>query len=138
MKLKTTGLIRAIVAVLIGLFTAVTEAQVPTNFPGFTVTAYNSNAVAPGSIFMSVTDPGTNGAFYMMILTNDGTPLWYQAATNEIYDFKPLPDGELHYGELFHTYSYTGGGDVFHDLLDDNYNPAGSIEAANGYLADCH
>jgi len=114
------------------------NAQLPANFPGFTVTTHSNNAVAPGSIFMSVTDPGTNGACYMMILTNDGTPLWYQPATNDIFDFKPLPDGELHYGELFHTYSYTGGGDVFHDLLDDNYNPAGSIAAGNGYLADCH
>ena len=125
-------------AALLTLAVIPANAQLPAHFPGFTVTTYSNNAVAPGSIFMSVTDPGTNAAFYMMILTNDGTALWYQAATNEIYDFKPLPDGELHYGELFHTYSYTGGGDVFHDLLDDNYNPAGSIPAGNGYLADCH
>ena len=136
--MKTIGLISTIAVIAGALFATSVEAQLPANFPGFTVTTYNSNAVAPGSIFMSVTDPGTNGAFYMMILTNDGTPLWYQAATNEIWDFKPLPDGELHYGELFHTYSYTGGGDVYHDLLDENQNPSGSIVAGNGYLADCH
>jgi len=120
------------------LFAPAAQAQLPANFPGLTVTTYNSNAVAPGSIFMSVTDPGTNGGFYMMILTNDGSALWYEAATNDVYDFKPLSDGYLHYGELFHTYSYTGGGDVTHDLLDNSYNPAGSVAAGNGYVADCH
>jgi hypothetical protein len=136
--MKTISLISTIVVMVCALFATGVEAQVPANFPGFTVSTYDSNAVAPGSIFLSVTDPGTNGAFYMMILTNNGTPLWYQAATNEIWDFKPLPDGELHYGELFHTYSYTGGGDVIHQLLDENQNPAGTITAGNGYLADCH
>ncbi len=136
--MKTIRLVGSIAVSVCAVIAMDVEAQVPANFPGFTVTTYNSNAVAPGSIFLSVTDPGTNGAFYMMILTNNGTPLWYQAATNEIYDFKPLPDGELHYGQLFHTYSYTGGGDVIHQLLDENQNPAGSIVAGNGYLADCH
>jgi hypothetical protein len=135
--MKTIRLISTIVVMVCALFATGVEA-LPANFPGFTVTTYNSNAVAPGSIFLSVTDPSTNGALYMMILTNDATPLWYQATTNGIWDFKPLPDGELHYGELFHTYSYTGGGDVIHQLLDENQNPAGSIAAGNGYLADCH
>ena len=106
--------------IMVALLLAITgmhvSAQLPPNFPGLTVTACVTNSIAPGSVFLSVTDPGTNGAFYMMILTDNGNPLWYQTATNEIWDFKPLPDGELHYGDLFHTYSYTGGGDVFHQL----------------------
>jgi len=138
MNMKTIGLVSSIVVMASALFAPAAKAQVPANFPGFTVTTYNSNAVAPGSIFLSVTDPGTNGAFYMMVLTNDASALWYQAATNEVYDFKPLTDGYLHYGELFHTYSYTGGGDVTHNLLDNNDNPAGTVTAGNGYVADCH
>lgn len=134
---KTRGL-WSNVALVLAIACLNAAAQLPASFPGFTVTTYNSNAVAPGAIYMSITDPGTNGAFYMMVLTNDGTPLWYQQATNEVYDFKPLADGYLHYGELFHTYSYTGGGDVYHQLLDDNYNPAGTIAAGNDYVADCH
>jgi len=136
--MKTNGLVSSIVVVASALFAPAAKAQMPANFPGLTVTTYNSNAVAPGSIFMSVTDPGTNGAFYMMILTNDASALWYQAATNDVYDFKPLTDGYLHSGQLFHTYSYTGGGDVTHQLLDNNYSPAGTVPAGNGYVADCH
>ncbi len=138
MNIRITGLISSIAVLVIALFATTSKAQLPANFPGFTVTAYNSNAVAPGSIFLSVTDPGTNGAFYMMEMTNDATPLWYQAATNSVFDFKPLPDDFLHYGGLFHTYSYTGGGDVTHQLLDSSYSPAGTIAAGNGYVADCH
>jgi hypothetical protein len=55
------------------LLAPVARAQAPANIPSFTLTTCNSNAVAPGSIFMSVTDPGTNGAFQMMELTNDGS-----------------------------------------------------------------
>ena len=138
MKFNLMGRVGCLLLMGVSLFAMVVQAQLPANFPGFTVTTYNSNAVAPGSIFLSVTDPGTNGAFYMMVLTNDASPLWYKATTNSIYDFKPLADGYLHYGELFHTYSYTGGGDVIHDLLDGGGNPAGTIAAGNGYLADCH
>jgi len=138
MNIKTFGLMGLTAVLANAPFAPATHAQLPANFPGFTVTTCSNNAVAPGDIFLSVTDPGTNGAFYMMVLTNDATPVWYQAATNDVYDFKPLTDGCLHYGELFHTYSYTGGGDVFHDLLDENNNPAGSVAAGNGYLADCH
>jgi hypothetical protein len=137
-NMKRSSVIHFATLLILALANGVARAQLPPNFPGFTVTTYDSNAVAPGSIFLSVTDPGTNGAFYMMVLTNDATPLWFQAATNEVYDFKPVSDGYLHYGELFHTYSYTGGGDVIHQLLDENQNPAGTVAAGNGYVADCH
>jgi len=138
MSLNIRNLFGSLAALTAAILATTARAQLPANFPGFTVTTYNSNAVAPGAIYMSVTDPGTNGAFYMMVLTNDGSALWYQAATNDVYDFKPLPDGYLHYGQMFHTYSYTGGGDVYHNLLDGNNQPAGAIAAGNGYLADCH
>ena len=90
LKANRNVYIWTMVAVVLAIAGMRANAQLPANFPGFTVTTCNSNAVAPGSIFISVTDPGSNGAFYMMILTNDATPLWYQAATNDIFDFKPL------------------------------------------------
>lgn len=103
--MKAISLIGSIVVVVSALFAIGVEAQVLANFSGFTVKTYHSNAAAPGYIFLSVTEAGTNGAFNMMILTNNGTFLWSQAATNQIWDFRALSDGELHYGEFFHTYS---------------------------------
>jgi len=138
MKPKQHVCIWTIVALMLAIAGVRVSAQLPSDFPGLTVTTYNTNAVGAGDVFLGVTDSPTNGGYYMMILTNDGTPVWYQGATNSVYDFKPISDGFLHYGELFHTYSYTGGGDVFHQLLDQNQNPAGTIAAGNGYIADCH
>lgn len=89
MKMKKINLVTLIV-VLSVLFTTIAEADPPANFPGSTVATTSSKAVAPGYIFLSVTD-------------------WYQAATNQIWGFKPLPDGELHYGEMCHTYSSEAG-----------------------------
>jgi hypothetical protein len=58
MNIKAIRLVSLLIVVTIGtLFAALTGAQ-PANFPGFTVTTCNSNAVAPGSIFLSGNDPG--------------------------------------------------------------------------------
>lgn len=103
--MKAISLFGSILVVVSALFATSIEAQVLANFSDFTVKTYHSNAVAPSSIFLSVTEAGTNGAFYMMVLTNNGTFVWYQAAANQIWDFRALSDGELHYGEFFHAYS---------------------------------
>jgi len=59
MNIKAIRLVSLLVVVTIStLFAMATGAQ-PANFPGFTVTTYNRNAVAPGSISLSVNDPGT-------------------------------------------------------------------------------
>lgn len=113
-------------------------AQLPPDFPKFTVLTYNTNAVTPGYIFLSVTDSSTNGGYYEMMLNNDGTPFWYTAVTNHSYDFKMLPNGYLHYAPFYHTHSWTGGGDVTHPILDNNYNLVETIVAGNGYVADGH
>jgi len=58
MNIKSIRLVSLLVVATIGtLFATVTWGQ-PANFPGFTVTTYNRNAVAPGSIFLSGNDPG--------------------------------------------------------------------------------
>ena len=57
MNIKAIRLVSLLVVVTIStLFATVTWAQ-PANFPGFTVTTCNCNAVAPGSIFLSGNDP---------------------------------------------------------------------------------
>jgi hypothetical protein len=113
-------------------------AQVPTNFPTLTTTTNNSSAVANGYVFMANNITPTNLGYYVMMLTNDGTPAWYKQLTNSGYDFKVLPNGYLHYAQQFYALSYTGGGNVTHEILDENFNPVESIHGGNGYAAEAH
>jgi hypothetical protein len=113
----------AAIATFLALAYTSANAQLPPDFPGLTVTTYNNNAVADGYIFLEVTDSSTNGGYYIMMLKNDGTPVWYENVTNHNYDFKVLPNGYLHYAPFLHTHSWTGGGDCTHQILDDSYNP---------------
>jgi hypothetical protein len=114
------------------------KAQLPPDFPALTITTCNTNAVGAGYIFLEVTDSSTNAGYYLMMLKNDGTPVWYQNVTNHNYDFKVLPNGYLHYAPFLHTHSWTGGGDATHQILDGGYNPEETIIAGNGYAADAH
>lgn len=132
MKNLTTGLVTA----LLGLCAA--RAQLPPDFPTLTVLTNYPAAVAPGYIFQGVNLPAPGVGYYAMILTNDGSPVWYQKLTNACWDFKVLPNGYLHYGQQIHALTYTGGGDVVHQILDDHYNLAETIQAGNGYVAEAH
>lgn len=114
------------------------KAQVPTDFPSFTVTTYDTNAVGNGYIFLSVTDTSTNVGYYVMVLRNDGTPVYYQSVPNHSYDFKLLPNGFLHNAPFYHTHSWTGGGDVNHQIFDGNGTLRETVGATNGYTADGH
>lgn len=138
MKLRRLGLLYATVVPLLSLGCFTAKAQLPPDFPGLTVTTCDANAVADGYIFLEITDSSTNGGYYLIILRNDGSPVWYQSVSNYTYDFKVLPNGYLHYANIYHTHSWTGGGDCIHEVLDAGYNPAESIRAGNGYVADAH
>jgi hypothetical protein len=138
MNMTRTNLFCATVITFLGLACTIVNAQLPPDFPGLTVTTYNTNAVGESYIFLEVTDSSTNGGYYVMMLKNDGTPVWYQNVTNYTYDFRPLPNGYLHYADIYHTHSWTGGGDCTHQILDDSYNPEETITAGNGYVADSH
>src|SRR6266852_6173825 len=116
----------------------IARAQLPTNFPSLTVTTNYPSAVANGYVFMANNLTPTNVGNYVMIITNDGTPIWYKALTNAGYDFKVLPNGYLHYAQQIHALTYTGGGDVTHEILDENYNSIESIRGGNGYAAEAH
>ena len=114
------------------------KADLPADFPSISVTTPATSAVGDGYIFLEVTDAAPGGGYYLMMLNNDGTPFWYKQIPEHNYDFKVLPNGLLHYAEFYHTHSWTGGGDVNHRILDNNYNAKESIVAGNGYNADAH
>jgi hypothetical protein len=114
------------------------RAQLPPDFPTVTVTTNDAAGVADGYIFQAVNLPAPGVGYYAMILGNDGTPLWYTSLTNACWDFKVLPNGYLHYGQQIRALSYTGGGDVIHQILDNNYYLTESIRGGNGYAAEAH
>jgi hypothetical protein len=114
------------------------RAQLPPDFPAFRITTSETNSVGDGYIFLTVTETSTNVGYYSMILRNDGTPVWYQRQTNIDCDLKLLPNGLLHHAPWYHTLSWTGGGDVYHQILDGDYNTVETISAGNGYLPESH
>jgi len=122
-----------------GLFCPVAKCELPPNFPGLVVSNYMPEAVSPGCVFLAVASELPDVGNYILIVTNDGSIVWYRQAHNdEIYDFKVLPSGLLHYAPFVEPHSWTGGGDVVHEILDPNYNHKETITGGNGYVAEGH
>lgn len=137
-SLSRLGSLVLAAATWLGLACPQARAQLPPDFPGLRVTAYDPSAVGAGFVFLEMTDASADATRYVMMLDNDGTPVWSQVASNSTYDFKVLPNGWLHWADLYHTHSWTGGGDCTHRLLADDYSFAETISAGNGYVADGH
>jgi len=118
----------------------VISAELPENFPGITVTIQDTNRVAGGHLFLAVASVTPGVGTYQMILRHDGTPVWYEENTNthEIYDFKVLPNGHLHSAPFLEDHSWTGGGDVVHEIRDESYRVREVISGGNGYVAESH
>ena len=114
------------------------KAQLPGNFPTLSVTTNYSAAVADGDIFQGVNLPVAGIGYYAMIVGNDGLPVWYRELTNACWDFKVLPNGYLHYAQQTRALTYTGGGDVVHEILDENGYPQETIQGGNRYAAEAH
>jgi hypothetical protein len=99
--------VSTIVATVLGFVCVKANAQLPPDFPTVTVTTYDTNAVSDGYIFL-------NGGSYVMILNNDGTPVWYtNAPPLQGMDLKVLPNGFLHYAQLF-QFTATAATQVHH------------------------
>jgi hypothetical protein len=119
------------------------NAQVPTNFTGVTTTVYDSNAVAPGYIFVaSCGHQGDAGPFFLQIMNNDGTThafkkAGYLAPGDNFYpyDFKVLADGRLLNAQYTGWFSYAGSGTVIDQILDENLNVVESVQMGNAYQA---
>jgi len=116
----------------------IAQAQLPANFPSLTVTTNYPPGVSDGYVFLANNLTPTNVGYYVMIVTNDGTPIWYRELTNAGWDLKVLPNGYLHYAQQIRALTYTGGGDVTHEILDENYNSKETIHGGNGYAAEAH
>ena len=115
------------------------RAVLPPDFPGITVTTYDPAAVGDGYIFLAVASVTEGIGTYLMILDNNGDPVWYEKLdTHEIYDFKVNPNGYLSSAPFIHEHSYTGGGDAYHEIRDDSYNIVEEVHGKNGYVAEAH
>jgi len=112
----------------------------PADFPAMTAHIYDANAIAPGYVFLAVALNVEGVGHYLMILNNDGTPVWYKkvAAHDEIYNFGVMPNGLLHYAPFIQAHSYAGGGDVIHTLMDEDFNIVEEVRPGNGYVAEGH
>ena len=119
--------------------TSTQGADLPANFPSITTYIYDSNAIGEGYIYLAVASEVEGVGFYLMILENDGTPVWYKELTDDYsYDFKMQPNGLLTYAQLLHHHPYSGGGDAVHMVMDKEFNEIESIQMGNGYIAESH
>ena len=95
----------------------------PSNLPKLVIN--KSNNPSPGYLFISPYP-------YLMIIDNEGTPVFYRyidtPIVNQIYDFDFQPDGELTY-YIYPTYCYG---------LDSSLNAVRTFKTANGFTPDVH
>jgi len=115
------------------------DPNLPENFPSITTHIYDSDAIGDGYVYLAVAAEVQGVGFYLMILENDGTPVWYKELPDDYsYDFKLQPNGLPTYAQFLHHHSYTGGGDVVHTVMDEEFNEVENIQMGNGYLAEAH
>ena len=100
----------------------------PADLP--TVDGVQSGTTAPGSLFLSsIRFDDTSYRTYLMILANDGTPLFYQRLIGAGFDFKVQAPGRL-------TYFDANTGAFY--ALNGNYAVVDSFRVGNGYYTDIH
>jgi hypothetical protein len=134
------SLLPAICTLLSPLFIGNLAAEeLPADFPAITVTTHEADKVGEGYIFLAVGSETEGIGTYLMILDNDGSPVWHQKLdTHEIYDFKVQASGQLTCAPFIHAHSYTGGGDATHHVYDPGYELTEVIPGGNGYVAESH
>ncbi|MFC1634058.1 arylsulfotransferase family protein [Planctomycetota bacterium] len=122
-----------------GAYAQEVDPNLPANFPAITTHVYDSNAIGEGYIYLAVAADVEGVGYYLMILENDGTPVWYKELPDDYsYDFKLQPNGLLTYAQFLHHHSYTGGGDAVHVVMDSEFDEIESIQMGNGYIAESH
>jgi hypothetical protein len=112
------------------------EADLPANFPVITTRIYDSNAIGKGYIYLTVASQVEGVGFYLMIVDNDGTPVWYKELPDDCaYDFKLQANGLPTYAQLLNHHSYADGGDAIHVVMDKNFAEIDRFQMGNGYIA---
>ena len=106
---------------------SVMDDSLPADFPTITVDSLNNPA--PGLIFLTPFDYFNRGKNYLVIMDNNGIPVFYRQMHYLNYDFKKQPTGVLtFYDELVNKFF----------VLDSSYNQIDSLFTKNGYLTDVH
>ncbi len=102
---------------------------VPGDFPAISVTSLASGT-ADGDIFAGIFawDKSTPIS-YLVILDNQGQPVYYQKMPNYAHDFTVLPNGNLAY------YDWNRSAFI---IMDSSYREIDMIKPAQGYQANEH
>jgi len=100
----------------------------PTDFPEISI--LNSFNPSSGYLFLS-NFALTNASipYYLMILNNAGSPVYYKKLDTAAYDFKKQPNGNL-------TYYYSKAQKFYE--MNTNYQIIDSFSCGNGYPTDLH
>ncbi|HPC96084.1 MAG TPA: arylsulfotransferase family protein [Sedimentisphaerales bacterium] len=128
-----------LVWVLGGVCVQRVEAALPANFPAITAHVYDADAIGEGYVYVTVSGKVEGVGFYLMILNNDGVPVWYKELPHECaFDFKMQPNGLLTYAQLLERHSYADGGNAVHVVMNKDFAEVDTFQMANGYVADAH
>lgn len=133
--------IMLITGVLLGILNPADaqKADLPANFPAITTHIYDNNVLGEGYIYLTVAAEVEGVGYYLMIVDNDGTPVWYKELPDDYaYDFKLHPNGLLTYAQLLCHHSYAGGGNAVHIAMDAELEEIDCFQAKNGYIAEAH
>ena len=98
--------------------------QSPSSIPEFSI--FSSAGCDTNEIFLATT---TSSAPYIMIIGNNGIPVFALKTNGGVYDFKPQPNGTLSYYDIKMDCFY---------IMDEDYNLIDSIKCLNGIETDIH
>jgi len=98
----------------------------PLDFPHITTSL--TGETAPGYIFLA-NNPTASSSPYLMIVDNDGNPVFYRKMNGWCIDFKIQPTGQLSYYDLSTGKFY---------LTDSSFTITDSISCGDGYATDAH
>jgi hypothetical protein len=102
--------------------------NLPADFPPISI--LNSSGPSNGYLFLSnFALSNASIAYYLMILDNAGTPVFYRKLDTAAYDFKKQPNGNL-------TYYYSKAQKFYE--MNHSYQITDSFACGNGYPTDLH